>query len=104
MTRPEKEAGDQSAGLYAPATSASSATAGRCRLLQLLTSQRGHQRVRVVHQRRDQGILHSRSDTGSYSDLVFEILELLGISYRPALADLPDQKGWRIDPHADYGR
>jgi hypothetical protein len=22
-------------------------------------------------------------------------LELLGISYRPALADLPDQKGWR---------
>jgi Tn3 transposase DDE domain len=29
--------------------------------------------------------------------------ELLGISYRPALADLPDQKGWRIDPHADYG-
>ena len=43
------------------------------------------------------------SDTGSYSDLVFGILELLGISYRPALADLPDQKGWRIDPHADYG-
>jgi hypothetical protein len=26
-----------------------------------------------------------------------------GISYRPALADLPDQKGWRIDPLADYG-
>ena len=43
------------------------------------------------------------SDTGSYCDLVFGILELLGISYRPALADLPDQKGWRIDPHADYG-
>ena len=60
MTRPEKEADDQSAGLYAPATSASNATAGRCRLLQLLTSQRGHERVRVVHQRRDQGILHSR--------------------------------------------
>jgi Tn3 transposase DDE domain len=37
------------------------------------------------------------SDTGSYSDLVFGLLELLGISYRPALADLPDQKGWRID-------
>ncbi len=30
------------------------------------------------------------SDTGSYSDLVFGLLELLGISYRPALADLPD--------------
>ncbi len=43
------------------------------------------------------------SDTGSYSDLVFGLLELLGISYRPALADLPDQKGWRINPDADYG-
>jgi TnpA family transposase len=43
------------------------------------------------------------SDTGSYSDLVFGLLELLGISYRPALADLPDQKGWRIRPDADYG-
>jgi TnpA family transposase/tellurite resistance protein len=43
------------------------------------------------------------SDTGAYSDLVFGLLELLGISYRPALADLPDQKGWRIKPDADYG-
>ena len=43
------------------------------------------------------------TDTASYSDLVFGILELPGISYRPALADLPDQKGWRIDSHADYG-
>ncbi len=43
------------------------------------------------------------SDTGSYSDLVFGLLELLGISYRPALADLPDQKGWRIDKTAEYG-
>jgi TnpA family transposase len=43
------------------------------------------------------------SDTGSYSDLVFGLLELLGISYRPALADLPDQKGWRISRSADYG-
>src|SRR5664280_2337810 len=43
------------------------------------------------------------SDTGSYSDLVFGLLELLGISYRPALADLPDQKGWRISPDTDYG-
>jgi TnpA family transposase len=34
---------------------------------------------------------------------VFGLLELLGISYRPALADLPDQKGWRIKPDADYG-
>lgn len=43
------------------------------------------------------------TDTGSYSDLVFGLLELLGISYRPALADLPDQKGWRINTRADYG-
>ena len=34
---------------------------------------------------------------------MFGLLELLGISYRPALADLPDQKGWRIRPDADYG-
>jgi hypothetical protein len=43
------------------------------------------------------------SDAGSYSDLVFGLLELLDISYRPALADLPDQKGWRIKGDADYG-
>ncbi|MEV4247714.1 Tn3 family transposase [Streptosporangium canum] len=43
------------------------------------------------------------SDTGSYSDLTFGLLELLGISYRPALADLPGQKGWRISSEADYG-
>jgi len=43
------------------------------------------------------------SDTGSYSDLVFGLVSLLGVQYRPALADLPDQKGWRISPSADYG-
>jgi TnpA family transposase len=43
------------------------------------------------------------SDEGSYSDVVFGLLELLGISYRPALADLPDQKGWRVRGDADYG-
>jgi TnpA family transposase len=43
------------------------------------------------------------TDTGSYSDVVFGLLELLGISYRPALADLPDQKGWRTSASADYG-
>jgi Tn3 transposase DDE domain len=35
--------------------------------------------------------------------VVFGLLELLGISYRPALADLPDQKGWRIKADAGYG-
>jgi Tn3 transposase DDE domain len=35
--------------------------------------------------------------------MVFGLLDLLGISYRPALADLPDQRGWRISKSADYG-
>ncbi|MEO3863255.1 Tn3 family transposase [Acrocarpospora sp. B8E8] len=43
------------------------------------------------------------TDTGSYSDLVFGIAQLMGIEYRPALADLPDQKGWRTKTDADYG-
>jgi len=43
------------------------------------------------------------SDTGSYSDMVFGLLKLLGVQYRPELADLPDQKLWRINPSADYG-
>ncbi|MGH3260220.1 MAG: Tn3 family transposase [Streptosporangiaceae bacterium] len=43
------------------------------------------------------------SDTGSYSDLVFGLVSLLGGEYRPALADIPDQKGWRISATADYG-
>lgn len=43
------------------------------------------------------------ADTGSYSDLVFGLVALLDMEYRPALADLPDQRGWRIDAHADYG-
>lgn len=43
------------------------------------------------------------TDTGSYSDIVFGLLQLLGFEYRPQLADLPDQKLWRINPAADYG-
>lgn len=43
------------------------------------------------------------TDTGSYSDLVFGIAQLLCVDYRPALADLPDQKGWRTKSDADYG-
>lgn len=34
---------------------------------------------------------------------MFGIAHLLGVDYRPALADLPDQKGWRADNGADYG-
>jgi TnpA family transposase len=43
------------------------------------------------------------SDTGSYSDMVFGLLKLLGVAFRPELAELPDQKLWRINPTADYG-
>jgi len=43
------------------------------------------------------------TDAGSYSDLVFGLVSLLGGEYRPALADIPDQKGWRISATADYG-
>ncbi|MGS2811046.1 Tn3 family transposase [Nocardia sp. MW-W600-9] len=43
------------------------------------------------------------TDAGSYSDIVFGLLHLLGRQYRPQLANLPDQRLWRIDPAADYG-
>lgn len=43
------------------------------------------------------------TDTGSYSDIVFGLLHLLGRQYRPQLANLPDQRLWRIDGNADYG-
>jgi len=43
------------------------------------------------------------ADTGSYSDLVFGLSSLLDVEYRPELADLPDQRTWRIDRDADYG-
>jgi TnpA family transposase len=43
------------------------------------------------------------SDSGAYSDLVFGLVHLLGMEYRPALADLPDHKGWRIKPEGCYG-
>jgi TnpA family transposase len=42
------------------------------------------------------------ADTGSYSDLVFGLASLLGIEYRPELADMPDRRTWRIDRDTDY--
>ncbi|MET3709235.1 Tn3 family transposase [Arthrobacter sp. UYEF6] len=44
------------------------------------------------------------TDQGSYSDIVFGLVTLLGYDYRPVLADLPDAKLWRINRSADYGR
>ena len=35
--------------------------------------------------------------------MVFGLLKLLGVGYRPELADLPDAKLWRIDTAANYG-
>lgn len=43
------------------------------------------------------------TDTASYSDIVFGLLTLAGFAYAPQLADLPDQKLWRIDRTGDYG-
>jgi TnpA family transposase len=43
------------------------------------------------------------SAAGSYSDIVFGLITLLGFDYRPQLADLPDARLWRIDLAADYG-
>ncbi|MEU1216374.1 Tn3 family transposase [Streptomyces sp. NPDC005790] len=43
------------------------------------------------------------TDTASYSDIVFGLLTLAVFTYAPQLADLPDQKMWRIDRTAGYG-
>ena len=61
-------------------------------LIDVLYAQDGGQRPDIIV-----------TDTGSYSDLVFGLVHLLGMQYRPQLADLPDQKLWRIDAGADYG-
>ncbi|PZS27965.1 MAG: Tn3 family transposase [Pseudonocardiales bacterium] len=61
-------------------------------LIDLIYSQDGGTRPEVII-----------TDTGSYSDIVFGLLRLLGFDYQPQLADLPDQKLWRTDPTADYG-
>lgn len=43
------------------------------------------------------------TDTASYSNQVFGLFNLLGYQFSPRLADLPDQRWWRIDPDGDYG-
>ena len=43
------------------------------------------------------------TDTGSYSGPGVRAGATAGPEYRPALADLPDQKLWRIMRDADYG-
>jgi Tn3 transposase DDE domain len=55
-------------------------------LIDLIYSQDGGTRPEVII-----------TDTGSYSDIVFGLLRLLGFDYQPQLASLPDQKLWRTD-------
>jgi TnpA family transposase len=47
------------------------------------------------------------TDTASYSDIVFGLFRLLGYQFSPRLADLPDQRLWRLTPPgctaSDYG-
>ncbi|GAA3760789.1 Tn3 family transposase [Salinactinospora qingdaonensis] len=43
------------------------------------------------------------TDEGSYSDLIFGLVHLLGRQYRPQLADVPDHRLWRVNRTADYG-
>lgn len=43
------------------------------------------------------------ADTHGYSDVVFGLFALLGFKFSPRLADLPDQRFWRLDREADYG-
>lgn len=47
------------------------------------------------------------TDTASYSDIVFGLFRLLGYQFSPRLADMPDQRLWRLTapggPAADYG-
>ncbi|WP_269845144.1 Tn3 family transposase [Deinococcus arcticus] len=42
------------------------------------------------------------TDTHGSSDVVFVLFALLGYQFSPRLADLPDQRFWRLDRDADY--
>ena len=43
------------------------------------------------------------TDTAGASEIVFALAWALGYRWAPRLADLPDQRLWRIDRHAHYG-
>ncbi|MFI9535512.1 Tn3 family transposase [Nocardia fusca] len=81
---------DQSAGLAARVVSGTPRDS--LNMIDVVFSQRGGRTPEVII-----------TDSGSYSDIVFGLLHLLGFSYRPQLANLPDQRLWRIDTRADYG-
>ena len=81
---------DQAIGLGAKVVSGT--VRDSLHIIDVLYSQDGGQRPDIVV-----------TDTASYSDVVFGLLQLLGFSYLPALADLPDQKMWTIEPANTYG-
>jgi TnpA family transposase len=81
---------DQAAGLGAKVVSGTARDS--LHILDVVFAQDGGQRPEVIV-----------ADAGSYSDMVFGLVHLLGMEYRPALADLPDQRLWRVDTRADYG-
>lgn len=43
------------------------------------------------------------ADTHGYSEVVFGLFSLLGYRFSPRLADLPDQRFWRMSKEDDYG-
>lgn len=43
------------------------------------------------------------ADTHGYSEVVFGLFSLLGFRFSPRLADLPDQRFWRMSKEDDYG-
>lgn len=43
------------------------------------------------------------ADTHGYSEVVFGLFSLLGYRFSPRLADLPDQRFWRLQKDDDYG-
>jgi TnpA family transposase len=81
---------DQGSGLGAKVVSGTARDS--LHMIDVIFSQDGGQRPDIIV-----------ADTGSYSDLVFGLVQLLDMEYRPELADLPDQRLWRSDAHADYG-
>jgi TnpA family transposase len=81
---------DQAAGLGAKVVSGTARDS--LHILDVVFAQDGGQRPEVIV-----------ADAGSYSDMVSGLVHLLGMEYRPALADLPDQRLWRVDTRADYG-
>jgi TnpA family transposase len=44
------------------------------------------------------------TDTHGYTEHLFALCHLLGLSFMPRIKDLPDQRLYRLDPARDYGK